>query len=188
MGVYAKSDSQAGPWKAPAGVRTGGLNAVSGLQYSFTNADLDNLNANNVNAIKAMPTFGCVVMGARTLSPLTAQRYINVRRLMSYIEVTVQQTLASALFESNDAVLWLQVATTVGTFLQNLFAQGAFAGSDSASSYYVICDSSVNTPQTIAAGQLICQVGIAPVTPAEFILMQMSQWANGATSSTTVSS
>jgi phage tail sheath protein FI len=107
---------------------------------------------------------------------------------MSFIEVTVQQTLQAALFENNDAVLWAQVTVTVSTFLQNLFASGAFAGTDAASSFFVICDSSVNTAATIAAGQLICQVGIAPVTPAEFIIMQMSQWQNGATSSTTVSS
>ena len=181
VGMITKTDRVAGCWKSPAGVRVGALQGVVGLQYNPTNGDLDNLNFNNVNAIKPVQGSGLVVFGGRTLSPLTQSRYVNVRRLMSYIECTVQQSLQAALFEGNDAVLWAATAVVVDTFLAGLFASGAFAGGTAATAYFVTCDSTVNTPATVAAGQLICVVGVAPITPAEFIILQISQWLNGTT-------
>ncbi len=188
MGMIVKNDQNNGCWKAPAGVRVGALQGVVGLQYTPSNADLDNLNYNNVNAIKPVTGSGLVVWGARTLSSLVNSRYINVRRLLTFIETTVQQTLQAAIFESNDAVLWQSVTVTVDTFLGGLFADGAFAGTAASLSYFITCDSTVNTPTTIASGQLICVVGVAPVIPAEFIILQISQWQNGSASAAVVTS
>ncbi|MFQ5526887.1 MAG: phage tail sheath family protein [Thermoanaerobaculia bacterium] len=178
-GVYARTDSRRGIWKAPAGIEA----VLKGVKVASKMTDNDNgiLNPLGVNCLRAFPVYGNISWGARTLAGadlLNSQwKYVNVRRLTSYIEETLYQNLKWAVFEGNDENLWSQIRTQVGGFLSGLFVDGAFAGSSPDKAYFVHCDSTTTTPQDIANGIVNIVVGIAPIKPAEFIILQIEQIA-----------
>jgi phage tail sheath protein FI len=180
-GVMARTDSQRGVWKAPAGLSAGVAGATGGA-YPTSDTVSGALNPDGINVLRSFPGAGLVVWGARTLGGSDVRddqfKYIPVRRLTDYIEVSLYQGTQFAVFEPNDSVLWGQLRLAVGSFMRGLFRQGAFQRSPSGAesgSFFVTCDDSVNPQSEIDAGRLNIIVGFAPLKPAEFVVLTITQ-------------
>ena len=177
VGLYLATDSNIGPFKAPAGIQTS-LKGVVALEKVLAPADLDTLNtgASPVNAIRQIPGAGFAVMGARTLlQDGTANKYVNMRRSLIYIERSLKTLTEFALFENNDEKLWARLNTAIGSFLNDYRNQGGLRGATASQAYFVRCDATNNTATTIANGEVHIQVGVALQYPAEFIVIELSQ-------------
>lgn len=180
-GVMARTDSERGVWKAPAGLAAGVAGATGGA-YPASDAVSGALNPFGINVLRSFPGAGLVVWGARTLGGSDVRgdafKYVPVRRLTDYIEASLYLGTQFAVFEPNDPVLWGQLRLTVGGFMRGLFRQGAFQQSPSGAesdSFFVICDSSVNPQTEIDAGRVNIVVGFAPLKPAEFVVITITQ-------------
>jgi uncharacterized protein len=184
LGIWSRTDNAVGPWQAPAGVQYGQI-AVTNLEALFTSADLNTLNSNNINALRFVPNYYPAVMGVRTLEQGYPDRYISVRRMIIMLEHDINFLLQPALFEPNSPALWLQVDNVITNYLTNLMQDSALAGTTPDTSFTVICDSSNNTPSTAQAGIVNVDVSVALLSPAEFILITISQNQN--TGSITIS-
>src|SRR5918911_263106 len=169
-GIWGRSDDSRGVHKAPANEVVRG--AIS-LEIQITKGEHDQLNPQGINVIRAFPGRGIRVWGARTLSSDPAWRYINVRRLFNYIEGSILNGTQWVVFEPNDMKLWEKVKRTINAFLVMVWRDGALFGSTPAEAFYVKCDGELNTSESIDAGQLIVEVGIAPVKPAEFVIFRI---------------
>ena len=180
-GLYTRTDSQVGPFKAPAGLRSSIGTAVA-TQFAFSNADLDLLNSAQtpVNAIRNIPGAGVVVMGARTLlQDGTANRYINTRRSLIHLNRELKRRSEFVLFENTDSNLWARVRTALGVFLNDYRNQGGLAGNTAAEAFYVKCDATNNTAQDVQNGVVNIEVGVALEYPAEFVSIVITQTSNG---------
>jgi hypothetical protein len=175
MGIWCQTDETHGIHKAPANVQPRG---VTGLAYDVNFREQEYLNPIGVNCIRRFPNRGIQVWGARTLVEPgnTEWRYISVRRLMSYIERSIELETQWAVFEPNDEDLWARVTRTVRNFLERLWRDGALFGSTPDEAFYVKCDGELNTPETMMLGRLFIDVGVAPVRPAEFVVFRVSQF------------
>ncbi len=184
-GIIARTDAQRGVWKAPAGIDAA-LSGVGALTIKLTDADSGALNPQGINCLRSFPVSGPVVWGARTLrgSELLSDdyKYLSVRRLALYIEESVYRGTQWAVFEPNAEPLWAQIRMTVGSFMQTLFRQGAFAGQSATEAYFVKCDSESTAAADINAGIVNVIVGFAPLKPAEFVVIQFQQMAGQVTS------
>ena len=177
-GVWARTDATRGVWKAPANEVVRG---VARLAADITSGEQDLLNPAQVNCIRSFGTNGIRVWGARTLAATDQSwRYINVRRLFTYIEESVRRGTQWVVFEPNDADLHARVKRTVAAFLRGLWMQGALVGATPEQAFYILCDESNNPASSVDEGKLIVDVGIAPVKPAEFVIFRISQWQGGA--------
>ncbi len=178
-GIYARTDTQRGVWKAPAGINA----VLQGAEVVRTITDDKNglLNPRGVNALRSFPIYGNISWGARTLAGADALssewKYINVRRLFNFIEESLFQSMKWAVFEPNNDVLWGKIRMQCATFLSGLYSQGAMAGSGEGSSYFVVCDGTNTTPVDIDLGVVNVDIGVAPVKPAEFVVLHFSQIA-----------
>jgi hypothetical protein len=185
LGLWNSTDNSVGPWQTPAGVVYGKINLIN-LEALFTASDLDTLNTNNINAIRFVPNYFPAVMGGRTLEQGYPDRYISVRRMLIKLEHDFTFLLQPALFEPNDAQLWLQITSILNNYLTTLMQQNALGGTTPPTAFQVTCDSSNNTPATAQAGIVNVNVAVALNSPAEFILINISQFqATGATTITT---
>ncbi len=173
-GIWARNDATRGVHKAPANEVVQG---AVGLAYQSTKGEQDTLNPNGVNCIRAFPGRGIRVWGARTLSSNPSWRYINVRRLFNFVEKSVEGGTQWVVFEPNDRKLWARVRRDVTAFLKVVWRTGALFGSTPGEAFYVKCDDELNPPETRDLGQLIIEIGLAPVKPAEFVIFRISQWA-----------
>lgn len=176
MGVWARTDETRGIHKAPANEVPRG---VTGLAYNCNAREQELLNPIGINCLRPFPNRGIRIWGARTLvePDITEWRYINVRRLMSYIEKSIEIGTQWVVFEPNDEDLWQRVKRVVSNFLTELWRQGALMGSSPEQAFYVKCDGTLNTPDTMILGRLYIEVGICPVRPAEFVVFRISQWS-----------
>ncbi len=173
-GIYARTDGTRGVHKAPANeVVRGAL----GLEVNLTKGEHDELNPIGVNAIRAFPGRGIRVWGARTLSSDPSWRYINVRRLFSMVEKSIEQGTQWVVFEPNDQDLWARVRRDISAFLRLVWQSGALFGTTPEQAFYVKCDAETNPPEVRDVGQLVVEIGLAPVKPAEFVIFRISQWA-----------
>ena len=181
-GVMARTDSERGVWKAPAGMAAG-LSGILGTVFPTDDSVSGTLNPEGLNVLRTFPSTGLVVWGARTLAgadnAATADfRYVPVRRLTDYLSASLYLGTQFAVFEPNDPVLWAQIRLAVGAFMSTLFRQGAFQQSEShaeSDSFFVTCDSSVNPQSEIDAGRVNIVVGFAPLKPAEFVIVTITQ-------------
>ncbi|HOR01186.1 MAG TPA: phage tail sheath family protein [Anaerolineae bacterium] len=173
-GVYARVDGERGVHKAPANEVV--LGAV-GLEVNVTKGEQDGLNPMGVNCIRAFAGRGIRVWGARTLSSDPSWRYINVRRLFNFVEASIERGTQWVVFEPNDADLWARVRRDISAFLRMVWRSGALFGATPDEAFYVKCDEELNPLEVRDAGQLIIEVGMAPVKPAEFVIVRISQWA-----------
>ncbi|MEG3928226.1 phage tail sheath C-terminal domain-containing protein [Microcoleus sp. D3_18a_C4] len=173
-GIWSRVDETRGVHKAPANEVPRG---VIGLSYDCNFREQEYLNPLGINCIRSFPNRGLRLWGARTLVELDdiQWRYINVRRLMSYIGKSIEEGTQWVVFEPNDEDLWQRVKRTLSNFLDSLWREGALAGSNPGQAYYVKCDEDINTPQTMLQGRLYVEVGVAPVRPAEFVIFRISQ-------------
>ncbi|MGB0560654.1 MAG: phage tail sheath C-terminal domain-containing protein [Spirulinaceae cyanobacterium] len=180
MGVWCRVDGSRGIFKAPANETPRG---VLGLAYETNMREQELLNPKGINCIRNFANYnrGYLIWGARTLvDPTNIQwRYISVRRLMSYIEKSIEIGTQWVVFEPNDSALWSRVTRTVSNFLEGLWRAGALQGDSPAASFYVKCDAELNTHETMMMGRLYVEVGVCPVRPAEFVIFRVSQWAPG---------
>ena len=175
-GLWARVDGQRGVHKAPANEIVQG---AIGLEIQISRNEQDTLNPVGINCIRSFPGRGIRVWGARTLSSDPEWRYLNVRRLFNYIEKSIENGTQWVVFEPNDMDLWERVKRNVTAFLTRVWADGALFGATPAEAFYVKCDAELNTPEVRDAGQLIIEIGIAPVKPAEFVIFRISQYAAG---------
>jgi uncharacterized protein len=179
-GIFARTDTQRGVWKAPAGLEAT-LVGVPQLSLPLTDAENGELNPLGVNCLRAMPAAGRVVWGARTLQGddrlASEWKYIPVRRLALFIEESLYRGTHWVVFEPNDEPLWGQIRLNVGAFMHNLFRQGAFQGSSPREAYFVKCDKETTTQTDINLGIVNIIVGFAPLKPAEFVVIKLQQMA-----------
>jgi hypothetical protein len=174
-GVYSRTDSERGVHKAPANEIVRG---ALGLKYNVSKGEQDLLNPKGINAIRFLNN-GIRIWGARTLSSDPSWRYINVRRLFIMVETSIERATQWVVFEPNDHRLWKRVARTISSFLTLLWRNGALMGTAPEQAFYVKCDAETNPPEVIDAGQLVCEIGLAPVKPAEFVIFRIGQMAAG---------
>lgn len=179
-GIYARTDSQRGVWKAPAGTDAT-LNGVVDLALNVNDQENGQLNPKGVNVLRSFSAYGRVAWGARTMKGADAQadeyKYIPVRRLALFIEESLYRGTQWVVFEPNDEPLWAQIRLNVGAFMQNLFRQGAFQGRSPREAYLVKCDSETTTQNDINLGIVNILVGFAPLKPAEFVVIKIQQLA-----------
>lgn len=173
-GLYAKTDGQRGVWKAAAGT-SAALGGSVGLAVNLTDTQQGNLNPLNVNVIRQFAGSGIVLWGARTVTSDPAWNYIPVRRMAIFLRVSIYRGIQWAVFEPNDEDLWSSLRLSIGSFMMNLFRQGAFQGATAAQAFFVKCDNETTTQADIDAGVVNVLVGFAPLKPAEFVVVKISQ-------------
>jgi len=170
-GVYVRTDTQSGVWKAPAGVP---LLGVTALSQAINEPESELLNSQGINVLRSFPAQGFLVWGARTTSPDPDWRYVNVRRLLIFLEQSINKGLQWAVFEPNGPALWATVRSTVENFLFNVWKSGALQGQTPAEAIFVRCDQTTMTQSDLDTGRLILLVGVAPVRPAEFLILRIT--------------
>ncbi|KXK58368.1 phage tail protein [Micromonospora rosaria] len=174
-GLWSRNDAERGVHKAPANEV---LRGVVELQNNVTKGEQDLLNPIGVNCIRAFPGRGIRVWGARTLSSDPAWRYINVRRLFNYVEESILLGTQWVVFEPNDQRLWGTIRRNITAFLTEEWRRGALFGATAAEAFYVKCDRETNPPEVVDRGQVVCEIGICPVKPAEFVVFRLSQFSD----------
>jgi hypothetical protein len=175
-GMYARIDARRGVWKAPAGTEANVGGAV-GLAAETTDVQQDFLNPIGVNVIRAFPASGLVIWGARTLATRSdpEYRYIPVRRTAIFLEQSIYNGIQWAVFEPNDEPLWASLRLNIGSFMLLQFRAGAFQGKTATDAFFVKCDSSTTSQADIDAGVVNILVGFAPLKPAEFVVLRITQ-------------
>jgi len=175
-GIYARVDNERGVWKAPANV---GVRSITGPSINVTNSEQDDLNVDatsgkSINVIRSFTGRGTLVWGARTLAGNDNEwRYINVRRLFTYVEESTQEATAFVVFEPNTANTWQKVKGMIEAFLTSIWRDGALAGATTKEAYFVRVGLGVTmTAQDILEGRMIVEIGMAAVRPAEFIILK----------------
>lgn len=170
-GVYARTDRERGVWKAPSGVHLGGVTALS---ETITSADAAQLVERGIDVLRNELARGITVWAARTTSSDPEWKYVNVRRLLLYIERSIEGGLKWAVFEPNGVALWEAVRRTIEAFLLNLWRSGGLLGQTADEAFFVRCDRTTMTQDDIDNGRLIAVVGVAPVRPAEFVIIRIT--------------
>ena len=171
-GIYARTDIERGVHKAPANEVVRGC---TGLSCAYNEGEQDILNPMGVNLIRAFTGRGIRVWGARTISSNGLWKYLNVRRLFIYVEESIKANTNWVVFEPNSTTLWNRVTRTIEAFLATCWRDGALAGSTPDQAFFVECGPTTMTQDDIDNGRLICQIGIAPVKPAEFVIYRITQ-------------
>ncbi len=177
-GMYARIDARRGVWKAPAGTEAN-IGGAVGLTKEITDAEQDTLNPIGVNVIRVFPSSGIVIWGARTVATQAdpEYRYVPVRRTAIFIEQSIYNGIQWAVFEPNDEDLWASLRLNIGAFMMTLFRAGAFQGTTPSQAFFVKCDSQTTTQADIDTGVVNVLVGFAPLKPAEFVVIKISQKA-----------
>jgi hypothetical protein len=174
-GIYARVDAARGVHKAPANeVVRGAL----GVDVRVSKADQGELNQAGINAIRDI-NGNVTVWGARTLGGDAngAWKYVHVRRLFLFLRESIDEGTQWVVFEPNTAALWSRITRNVTAFLTNVWRSGALFGGTPAEAFYVRCDASLNPPEVRELGQVITEIGVATVQPAEFVVFRISQWS-----------
>jgi len=179
-GIFSRTDSQRGVWKAPAGLDAT-LVGVPQLSVSLTDAENGELNPLGINCLRIMPAAGRIVWGSRTLQGddrlASEWKYVPVRRTALYIEESLYRGTQWVVFEPNDEPLWGQIRLNLGAFMHSMFRQGAFQGKTPKEAYFVKCDRETTTQDDINRGIVNIIVGFAPLKPAEFVILKIQQIA-----------
>lgn len=170
-GVYSRTDIMRGVHKAPANE----VVFCTGLSVNYTKGEQDILNPEGVNLIRSLPGQGIRIWGARTASSNAAFKYVNVRRLFIYVEESIKANTNWVVFEPNDSMLWNRVNLTISSFLDGLWRAGMLFGDSPDQAYFVEIGPSTMSRDDINNGRLICNIGIAPSRPAEFVIFRVTQ-------------
>lgn len=179
-GLYARTDTNRGVWKAPAGTEAN-LRNVTEITDILTDQENGVLNPLGINCLRNFPVYGNTCWGARTLvgadQMASEWKYIPVRRLALFLEESLFRGTKWTVFEPNDEPLWSQIRLNIGAFMHNLFIQGAFQGTSPRDAYMVKCDKETTTQNHINLGIVNIVVGFAPLKPAEFVIINIQQLA-----------
>jgi phage tail sheath protein FI len=182
-GLMARTDSQRGVWKAPAGTEAD-LRGVLDLEVNLTDLENGVLNKLGVNCIRKFPS-GIVNWGARTLDGSddigSEWKYIPIRRLALFLEESLFRGTQWVVFEPNDEPLWALIRLNLNAFMRSLFRQGAFQGSTPDKAFFVKCDGETTTQNDRNLGIVNIEVGFAPLKPAEFVIIKIQQIAGDLT-------
>lgn len=180
LGIYHATDASRGIFKSPAGIGAS-LGGVIDTTVKLSPSQLDDMNTATrpLNVIKPVPGSGICIMGARTASSGSGLRYVGTRRTLLAIKKELIDRTAFAVMENNDYNLWEKVGTTCGVYLNNLWQAGGLRGTNPSDAYYVKCDGSNNTPNSIDSGVLNVEIGVALQTPAEFVVIRIGQFDGG---------
>lgn len=178
IGIYARTDNTVGVHKAPANevVRN-----ITDVEFPFTEGEQDVLNPIGVNLIRDLTPRGIRVWGARTISSDQEWKYVNVRRLFIFLEHSIDIGTQWVVFEPNSESLWARVTETITAFLIGVWKSGALMGTTPEQAFFVRCDRSTMSQDDIDNGRLICEIGVAPVMPAEFVIFRIGQFTADAT-------
>jgi uncharacterized protein len=179
-GVYARSDAERGVHKAPANEV---LRGALGVRYPVSKILQASLNPRGVNCIRAFD--GTIkVYGARTLASDPQGdpewTYVNVRRLVNFLRESIDEGTQWVVFEANAPELWSKIRRNLSAFLNGVWATGALLGAAPEQAFYVRCDETTNPPEVRDLGQVVAEIGVAVVKPAEFVVFRLSQWAGAA--------
>ena len=172
LGVYARTDTERGVFKAPANDIVRG--ALS-LEFDINDENQDVLNPRGVNVIRSFPGRGIRVWGARTMTSNALWKYVPVRRLFIFLERSIYEGTQFVVFEPNDDRLWARVTDTIRLFLRGQWRLGALFGRTEQEAFFITCDRTTMSQDDILNGRLICEIGIAPVRPAEFVIFRIFQ-------------
>ena len=179
-GVMARTDTERGVWKAPAGLDAA-VNGISGFDVKLNDGESGMLNPLGINCFRDFPVHGKVIWGARTLRGADQladeYKYVPVRRTALYIEESLFRGTQWVVFEPNDEPLWAQIRLNVGAFMHSLFRMGAFQGQKPGDAYFVKCDGETTTQDDVNRGIVNVVVGFAPLKPAEFVVIKLQQIA-----------
>jgi phage tail sheath protein FI len=177
-GLYARTDTNRGVWKAPAGTEAT-LRGISRLDIPLTDAQNGTLNPLGINCVRTFPIYGTVCWGGRTLHGADQQasewKYIPIRRLALFLEESLFRGTKWVVFEPNDEPLWAKIRLNVGAFMARMFRQGAFQGSTPQEAYFVKCDAETTPQSDRDLGIVNIEVGFAPLKPAEFVILKIQQ-------------
>jgi len=177
LGVYARIDIERGVHKAPANEVVRG---IIGLQRLLNKEQHDILNPYpvNINVIRDFRNNnrGIRVYGGRVITSDSDWKYVNVRRLLIFIEASIDRGLQWVVFEPNAEPLWARVRRSISNFLTLVWRNGALEGAKVEEAYFVKCDRTTMTQTDIDSGRLIVMVGVAPVKPAEFVIVRIGLW------------
>ncbi|MEO8679786.1 MAG: phage tail sheath subtilisin-like domain-containing protein [Vicinamibacterales bacterium] len=180
IGIYARTDNDRGVWKAPANEVVRGATA---LNLYITTGEQDLLNPRGVNVIRRFEGRGTRVWGARTLSSDPEFRYVNVRRFLIFMEASIDRGTQWVVFEPNSPETWSRVVDSVSAFLHTQWRVGALFGRKPEDAFFVRCDETTMTVDDIQNGRLVCEIGVAIVRPAEFVIFRIEQITGYATKS-----
>jgi spore maturation protein SpmA len=175
-GVYASTDVAVGVWKAPAGL-TATLNGVTGLaDLTMTDTVTSTLNAQGINCLRTVPGYGSVVWGARTLAGASnfPYRYVSTRRLADFIEQSLQQSFKWAVFEPNGPLLWSSLTVATVAFMTALWKEGGAQGATPTAAFNIACDATTTSVADMQAGIVNVNVAFAPISPAEFVVLNIA--------------
>ena len=172
-GLYARTDTQHGVWKAPAGAGAQ-IYGATAISQDVSAADSDLLVSRGVDVLRTDPARGIVVWAARTTSQDPEWKYVNVRRLLIFVEESIDEGLQWVVSEPNAVALWETVRTAIEQFLLGLWRAGALTGSKADEAYFVRCDRTTMTQDDIDNGRLVALVGVAPLRPAEFVIFRVT--------------
>ncbi len=173
-GIYSRVDETRGVHKAPANeIVRGALE----LEYLVTHNEQKGLNPDGVNVIRGFDG-NLKVWGARTLGgdDNGEFKYINVRRLFNFLRESIDEGTQFVVFEPNAPPLWEKIRRSVTAFLTNVWRDGALFGNTPEEAFYVKCDEETNPPEVRELGQVITEIGVAVVKPAEFVIFRISQF------------
>lgn len=174
-GIYSRTDIARGVHKSPAGTTDGRVQSALALERVVTKGEHDVLNEPGINVIRFFPDSGICVWGARTMTDDPEWKYVNIRRLFLFLEESIEDSTKWVVFEPNDPKLWGAVKRNITAFLLRVWRDGALFGNSPDEAFFVKVDEENNPPEVRNAGQLIIEVGAAPIRPAEFIIIRISQ-------------
>jgi len=180
-GIYAQNDRESGVHRAPANYV---LNGVLDMSVAISASDWQRLNVEHgagVNWIHSFKSRGIRVWGARTVSQIAGYQYVNVRRLIITVLRWAEHNLMGIVFEPNDISLWTRIARELTVYCESLWQKGALQGQELEEAFYVKCDSETNPVEVRNVGQVVAEVGLAPTTPAEFIVISLVHGNSGIT-------
>ncbi|MFA4868915.1 MAG: phage tail sheath C-terminal domain-containing protein [Pedobacter sp.] len=178
VGIYAQIDNTRGVWKAPANINI--INVIR-PEFLLTQDDQDDLNIDKVagksiNVIRSFSGRGtAVVWGARTLAGNDNEwRYVPIRRFFNMIEESIKKATEQFIFEPNDRNTWVKVQSMIENYLTTQFKAGALMGTTTKDAFFV----HIGLGQTMSSldiqeGRMIVNIGMAPIRPAEFIMLQI---------------
>lgn len=178
LGLYSRVEAERTVAKAPAGYAYE-LRGALGLETSFTEAEQGTLYDAHINTLKAIPGAGVIVNGARTLKKTDITKFVPTRRSLNYVKAQSKRLTEFAVFEPNNERLWTTIQVRLSKFLAEFWAAGGLKGRTANEAFYVLCDSTNNTSNTIENGEVRVEVGVALQTPAEFIVIEVSQFTGG---------
>lgn len=177
-GLYARVDTERSVAKAPAGYAYD-VRGAYGVVKNFTEAEVGTLYGANINTLKTIPAAGVIVNGTRTLKKTDITKYVPVRRSLNFIKANANALTQFAIFEPNGERLWADISARLANFLSNFWAQGGLKGNSASEAYYIVCDATNNNQTSMEQGIVNVEIGVALQSPAEFIVITVSQFVGG---------